>query len=348
MQNVLTLSVVKKEYKFQRAIDFMDFNELLQKIIEKTGSSKEDIEKKIIEKQQELSNLVSKEGAAYIIAKELGMDIFPKAERRRLEVKNIVPMIRSLNLNARVVSIFPVKEFESKGRKGKVASVILGDQTGTIRLTLWDQQTEIAEKLKPGMAVEIFGGYTRDSGTGMAEIRLSQRGGIKILQDSNLPEVAKMRRASKNFIRDLREGESAEIRAAVVQLFETNFFYEVCPECGKRITKENDFKCKDHGKVKPSKNIVLSGVIDDGTGNIRAVFFRDNALKLIGMNMDEVLEKGDAFFGDLDILGKEFMISGRVRRNRMFNRLEFVANDVREVDIENEVNKLINNLKSNM
>lgn len=327
----------------------MDFNELLQKIIEKTGSKKEDIEKKIIEKQQELSNLVSKEGAAYIIAKELGIDIFPKQEKRRLEVKNIVPMIRSLNMNARVVSVFPVKEFESKGRKGKVASVILGDQTGTIRLTLWDQQTEIAEKLKPGMAVEIFGGYTREGGTGMAEIRLSQRGGIKIVQDSELPEVESMRKqASKNTIYELKEGESAEIRAAVVQLFETNFFYEVCPECGKRITKENNYECKDHGKVKPSKNIVLSGVVDDGTGNIRAVFFRENALKLIGMEMDEVLKKGDAFFGDMDVLGKEFMISGRVRRNRMFDRLEFVANDVKEVDIKNEVNKLINNLKSNM
>jgi hypothetical protein len=88
--------------------------------------------------------------------------------------------------------------------------------------------------------------------------------------------------------------------------------------------------------------------VDDGTGNIRAVFFRENALNLIGMKMDEVLEKGDSFFGDIDVLGKEFMISGRVRRNRMFDRLEFVANNVREVDIESEANKLINNLKSNM
>jgi ssDNA-binding replication factor A large subunit len=327
----------------------MDFDIILQKIIKKGGFSKTEAEKRIIEKQRELSNLISKEGAAYIIAKEMGIELFPKkAEtKRRLEIKNILPKIRNLNLNARIVNIFPVKEFESKGRKGKVASVILGDQTGTIRMSLWDQQTEMIDKLKPGMAVEVFGGYTRENGIGGVEIRLSGRGGVKILKSSDLPEVKKMRsqkKARKN-INELREGDFTEVRAAVVQLFESNFFYDVCPQCGSRARED---KCDEHGKVKPEKAIVLSGVIDDGTGNTRVVFFRDNALKLIGMNMEEVLKKGDSFFNDLDVLGKEFIINGRVRRNKMFNRLEFVANSVKDVDIESEANKLINNLASNL
>ena len=120
----------------------MDFDIILQKIIKKGCFTKTEAEKRIIEKQRELSNLVSKEGAAYIIAKEMGIELFPKkAEtKRRLEIKNILPKIRNLNLNARIVNVFPVKEFESKGRKGKVASVILGDQTGTIRMSLWDER----------------------------------------------------------------------------------------------------------------------------------------------------------------------------------------------------------------
>jgi ssDNA-binding replication factor A large subunit len=327
----------------------MDFDIILKKIIEKGCFTKTEAEKRIIEKQRELSNLVSKEGAAYIIAKEMGIELFPKkAEtKRRLEIKNILPKIRNLNLNARIVNIFPVKEFESKGRKGKVASVILGDQTGTIRMSLWDQQTEMIDKLKPGMAVEVFGGYTRENGIGGEQIRLSGRGGVKILESSDLPEIGKMKSEKKGrkSINELREGDFTEVRAAVVQLFESNFFYDVCPECGSRV---RDGKCDEHGEVKPAKAIVLSGVIDDGTGNTRAVFFRENALKLIGMNMEEVLKKQESFFNDLDILGKEFLISGRVRRNRMFNRLEFVANSVKDVDIESEANKLLNNLASNL
>ena len=328
----------------------MDFDEILKKIIEKTGSSEDDIKKKITEKQRELSNLVSKDGAAYIIAKELGIELFPKKTERRLQIKNIVPKIRMLDIDARIVRIFPVKEFESKGRKGKVASIILGDQSGTIRLTLWDQQTELVDKLEQGMAVHVFGGYTRGGMDGSAEIRLSKSGGLKILEDSDLPEITEIKKVSKsvNSISELNEGDATTLRAAVVQLFQTNFFYDVCPECGKRVTKDNDYTCAQHGKVKPVTNIVLSGVIDDGTGNIRAVFFRDEALNLIGMNMDDVMEKKDTFFDDIDVLGKEFMISGRVRKNKMFKRLEFVANGVKEIDIESEVNKLINNFKPNM
>lgn len=328
----------------------MDFETIVQKIIEKTNLKKEEVNKKIIEKQQELSNLVSKEGAAYIIAKELGLDIFPKT-KRRLEIKNIVPKIRNLSLTAKVVKVFEPREFQKKDRSGKVASVILGDATGTIRLSLWDNQTEIVEKLKPGMSVETFGAYTRENGIGSVEMRLGNKGGIKILEESDLPTIKEItdKTSGRKKIVSLKEGEMSEIRAALVQLFETNVFYEICPECRTRLTKKDDkFTCKDHGEVEPQKTIVLSGVIDDGTGNIRAVFFRDNALKLIGMNIDEALQRQDSFFEDLNVLGKEFIMYGRVRRNKMFNRLEFVANNIKETDAEDEVNKLINNLTSNV
>ena len=76
----------------------MDFDELLKNIIDKSGLSKEEAGKRILEKQNELSNLISKEGAAYIIAKEMGLDIFPKVDRR-LEIQNVVPLIRDLKLS---------------------------------------------------------------------------------------------------------------------------------------------------------------------------------------------------------------------------------------------------------
>ena len=83
----------------------MDFEEIIKKIKKKTNLTDEEANKKVLEKQQELSNLVSKEGAAYIIAKELGLDIFPKI-KRRLEIKNIVPKLRNLNVTARIVKVF--------------------------------------------------------------------------------------------------------------------------------------------------------------------------------------------------------------------------------------------------
>jgi len=327
----------------------MDFNELLQKIIEKTGSSQDEIQKKILEKQQELSNLVSKEGAAYIIAKELGLDVFPKT-KRRLEIKNVVPKIRDLKLSARVIRVFEPREFKGKnGKKGKVASIILGDETGNIRLSLWDDQTNIVEKLNPGMAVETFGAYTREDGVGGVELRLGNRGGVRILEQSELPTFDKLKRpeAGRINISDLKEGEIAELRASLVQMFETSIFYEICPQCKRRVAKEGtEFKCDEHGKVEPVKTIVLSGIIDDGTGNIRIVFFRDVALELIGMDIKKALENEESFFDSIDVLGKEFIITGKARKNKMFNRIEFVATSVKEIDPIEEANKILNMLEA--
>ncbi|NIO45047.1 MAG: DUF2240 family protein, partial [Candidatus Aenigmarchaeota archaeon] len=95
----------------------MDFEIIVKKIKEKANLNDEEVNKKILEKQQELSNLVSKEGAAYIIAKELGLDIFQKT-KRRLEIKNVVPKLRNLNLTARIVKVFEAKEFKRKDKIG--------------------------------------------------------------------------------------------------------------------------------------------------------------------------------------------------------------------------------------
>ncbi len=329
----------------------MDFNELLQKIIEKTGLSQDDVQKKILEKQRELSNLVSKEGAAYIIAKELGLDVFTKA-KRRLEIRNVVPKIRDLKITARVIRIFETRNFQKNGKKGKVASIILGDETGNIRLSLWDNQTDIIEKIKPGMAVETFGAYTRDNGLGGVELRLGNKGGVRILEQCELPTLDKLQKPfeieRKNIIA-LKEGENAELRASLVQLFETSIFYEICPQCESRVVKEGKtFKCSEHGVVEPTKTIVLSGIIDDGTANIRAVFFRNVALDLIGMDIKQALEKEDEFFENLNILGKEFIMVGKARKNKVFERLEFVVNNVKEIDPIEEAHKIINMLASNV
>jgi DNA/RNA endonuclease YhcR with UshA esterase domain len=327
----------------------MDFDTIVLKIMDKTGLPKEDINIQIVDKQSELSGLVSKEGAAYIIAKELGLDLFEKTNRR-LEVKNVVPGVRNLNITVRIQRVFEPREFVYKGQKGRVANVMLTDGTGTIRMSLWNEQCDHVEKLKPGMGIEIFGAYTKDN-QGKPEVRLSRRGGIKLLEKCDLPEIEEVSFASvggRTTISKIGETGTHEVRAALVQLFETAAFYEMCPQCNKRIKKDNgSFKCAEHGEQEPDFMLILSGVIDDGTANVRSVFFRDTALNLIGMKMEDALEIKDGFFEKLDVLGTEFIFSGQIRTNKMFGRKEFVINSVNKVDIKTEADKILNTLKSN-
>lgn len=326
----------------------MVVEDIIQKIIAQTGLSNDEVQKRILEKQQELSGLISQEGATYIIAKELGLDLL-KGGRKPLEIKSVVPGIKPLNLTARISKIFPSRQFEREGLH-QVANIILVDQTGTIALSLWDKQVELLNNLKVGMAVEISDAYTKENYKGEPEIRLGKIGRIKALTQTDLPPLEQLQRAiepKEICISKMREGSTYEVRAALVQVFETNPFYEICPTCGARV-KEPDFKCSEHGSVSPAYAMIISGVIDDGSSNIRAVFFRDAAERLISLKTEQAKQQKATLFESLDIIGKEFIFSGKVRRNQMFDRPEFIVSDIKDVDVKGESNEIINSFGSNV
>ena len=129
-------------------------DQIIEKIISTTGLAAEEVDRRIREKQRELSDLVSREGAAYIVAKEMGLDLVSRP-KQKIEIKNIVPGIRNLTLEARVSRAFDIRTFEREGKQSKVANIILADGSGTVRMSLWDDQTDILDKLKPGTELTI-------------------------------------------------------------------------------------------------------------------------------------------------------------------------------------------------
>jgi len=82
----------------------------------------------------------------------------------------------------------------------------------------------------------------------------------------------------------------------------------------------------------------LSIVIDDGTSNIRALLFQEQIEKL-GLNKED-LEPENFIEKRQSLLGKEAYFIGRVRRNKMFNNLEFLISDIQEVNIEKLIETL--------
>ena len=75
------------------------------------------------------------------------------------------------------------------------------------------------------------------------------------------------------------------------------------------------------------------------------MLFRDVAEKLLGLSSKELkdlIEKDgvEKLFDKIDLLGKEFIFRGRVKRNHFTDRLEFVVNDIEEIDMNNEIKNL--------
>ncbi|MFC6721454.1 single-stranded DNA binding protein [Halobacteriaceae bacterium SHR40] len=69
------------------------------------------------------------------------------------------------------------------GSEGKVANLTIGDETGRIRVTLWDDRAARAEELDAGTAVEVVDGYVRER-DGSLELHVGDRGAVDEIDEN--------------------------------------------------------------------------------------------------------------------------------------------------------------------
>ena len=322
------------------------YEEIILKINESTKMNSSEIEERVEKKMKQLSGLISKEGAAHIVANELGVKVFEPLSGK-LQVKNIIKGMRDVETIGKVVQVYGIKEFATENRAGKVASMIIGDETATIRVVMWGAQADASANLGQGDIIKITGGYTREN-NGRLELHLNDRSQLLINpKGETVKEVnIQSRQGTRKTIKDLSEADNeAELLGTIVQVFDLRF-YEVCPKCSKRARPSVDlFVCAEHGNVIPAYSYVLNAVLDDGTETIRCVFFRNQVEKLLGKTQEQLLnfKSNPAEFEAVKngLLGTITKLNGRPNNNSMFNRLEFVVNSV---DInpspEEEIKKL--------
>ena len=308
-----------------------NYDLLIDKIVKSSGLSREDIEGRVDEKKNKLSGLISREGAAQIIAAELGISF----EDQDSKIGELMAGLKKVNVVGKVINLFPVREYERDGNKGKVVNFILADETGSTRVVLWDtNHISIIEReeVKQGDVIEIKNGSTREN-----ENHLS---GFSELRKSNLlmDEVKMEMRVSEGKLDEAQQGQSLKIRGTVVQIFQPRF-YSVCPECNKKVIQEGEmFNCVAHGAVVAKDRAILNFVLDDGTDTMRVVMFSDQINQLIAEEDLKDMEKAMDFRNDF--LGTEIYLSGLVKRNQLFNNLEIVANKVEKVDVEELIQEL--------
>lgn len=298
---------------------------LKKRIASFSGLSEDEIEKRIEAKRAKLSGLISREGAAQIIAAELGINL----ENIELKVAEISHGLKKINLLVKVVKIFPVRAFNKNGKEGKVSNLIVADESGSVKVVLWDtNQIKLIEEgiIKEGDCVEIKNASVRDS-----EVHLS---GFSDIKKTNLElgEVKIGLSFQKKFLNEVKSGDSVIIKGVVVQVFSPRFFY-VCPECKKRVVENAEgYSCVEHGNILPTERAILTLVVDDGTDNIRVIAFSDQIAKLVEQDK---LKNGEEFLKLKEkILGEEFLFFGFIRKNPLFGENELVLSDLKEIVVE--------------
>jgi hypothetical protein len=302
-----------------------NYHKILSKLSEISGVSEDEIERRVEGKRAKLSGLISREGALQVIAAELGISF----DEEKLKINELLPGMRKVNFSGKIITLYPIRTFKTKdGGEGKVANMIVADDTSNIKVVLWD--TNHIEKLESGdisegSVIEISSGNMREN-----EVHM---GSFSELKKSNekFEELKTEKPVKEKTISEFSPGDSVKSRAFIVQSFEPRF-YEANVDTGKKVTEE------EIAAGKPTeKRAILNITLDDGTENIRAVMFHEDVQK-IGVKS---YESPELIKQEVEnILGKEMIFSGNMRRNSYSGNYELVINGVEELDLDKLVGEL--------
>ena len=102
------------------------------------------------------------------------------------KVVSLIPNLQNLNLTIKILSIGSSRGIPSKRdtRQHLIAEAIVGDETGSVILTLWDDQIRM---FKVNDVIEMKGGYTT---LVKGSLRLNVGRGNRVAKiDKEIPEV---------------------------------------------------------------------------------------------------------------------------------------------------------------
>ncbi len=174
--------------------------------------------------------------------------------------------LSDVNLKGKVLDTDTIRTFSrNDGSEGRVANLTLGDPTGRVRVTLWDEKADLAEEFEPGVSVEVVDGYVRER-DGSLELHVGSRGAVDELDEDveYVPETAD--------IGALEIGQTVDIAGGVIETDPKRTFD------------------RDDGSQGQVRNVRVK----DETGEIRVALWGDKA--------DEDIELADrVIFTDVEI-----------------------------------------------
>ncbi|MBT3941001.1 hypothetical protein HOD83_02740 [Candidatus Woesearchaeota archaeon] len=320
----------------------MPLAEIIKKISTTSKLPEDKIQEMIKAKCDSHDGLVSEEGAAYIVAHDLSVELFkiPDESGARMAIKDLVVGLRNFEIVGKVARVFPIREFQKKGKTSQVGNFNIIDESATTRIVLWDQKANIIKEgtLKQGQVVKVKNGMIKSSdfSPNGKEIHLNIRSQLILdveeevnVQIPDASESGSSGAVIETSLDHIQANQKIRSLGTIVRVYPPAF-YDACPQCNKKVF---DNKCNEHGAVESAPAMVLSLIIDDGKGAIRCTAFSNVAETISGLSGKEAKEKTEnivLFQEELDnkLLGLEVEFEGSVRDNKQFDRIEVTINSL--------------------
>ncbi|MEK6828375.1 MAG: SOSS complex subunit B family protein [Nanoarchaeota archaeon] len=108
-----------------------------------------------------------------------------------MQIKDLKPKQGNVDIIIDVVDVGDPREFQKFGKPGKVATAIAKDETGDIKLTLWNEDIE---KVNAGDKVHLTNGYVNEW-QGEMQLTTGRMGKLEIIgkSDADKESDAKIR-----------------------------------------------------------------------------------------------------------------------------------------------------------
>jgi len=154
-----------------------------------------------------------------------------------------------VDLVGKVLDTDSVRTFDrDDGSEGQVSNLTVGDETGRVRVTMWDEKAELAEEFAAGEVVEVGDGYVRER-DGDLELHVGDRGTLEVVDEDveYVPETTD--------IDELEIGQTYDITGGVIETDPVRTFD------------------RDDGSEGQVRNVRIK----DDTGEIRVALWGDKA-----------------------------------------------------------------------
>ena len=228
---------------------------------------------------------------------EAALPSFEELENSLYELKNIEELDeddRSFKVVGRILSLNEIREFQrSDGSKGLVRGIEIGDATGIIRVSLWD---DIARTpCDVGDPIKIQNPNIRFNDN---QVELSVGAASTILDPSSeemegIPSYKELedRAYPLKEIEELNEFDTnIRVKGIFTDIYGGRLLTPRCPHCNNTL-EEDEEECSYCGNEvdEPNYLLMLPGKIQDDTGEVSVTFFNNLAEELLEMKTDDIV-----------------------------------------------------------
>ena len=210
----------------------------------------------------------------------------------------------------RIIELNELRQFDrDNGDVGHVRNIEIADDTGSIRVVLWDNDAK--NEYEMGQAIKLQNPRLSLDMDNRVEATVS--GGTTMLEPSEselekLPSQDELMEAIfvPKTIESLYEDDTnVHVTGTIQEVSPDKILLKRCPNCRENVDdSEDEYYCDNcgHSFDEPSYTLMIPTRIEDETGDISVTFFGKLAEELIGMDQEKIVSLVEDGYGIEDKL----------------------------------------------